>query len=106
MTLTLIIKYMLYSVADYQKKFFPDKKIRTVYRMIKSGSLPEGHSIIFISRVLLIDTSPNMNYYPYISAVSDYCKKKKIPVDLELSTECGIRHNVDSIKLLNEILGL
>ena len=96
---------MLYTVKDYRNEFYPDKSIRTVHRMIKSGILQKGHKRIITSKCIFVETCPCYNYENYILAVRDYCKEKKLHVDFELSTEVGIKHDVESIKFLNEILG-
>ena len=96
---------MIYSLKDYQKKFHPNRSLRTIQRMANKGLLPENHSLIKVSYFVLVEIDHGCNYEPYIRAVKDYCQKKKMPVDLKLSTECGISNNVSSLKLLNEILG-
>ena len=96
---------MLYTVKDYRNEFYPDKSIRTVHRIIKSGILQKGHKRIMTSKCIFVETCPCYNYENYILAVRDYCRKMKFPVDLELSTEVGIKRDVESIKFLNEILG-
>jgi len=96
---------MIYTVNTYQKEFHPKKSVRTVYRLIKSGLLPLGHTRIIMPKCILVETETLKNYEPYILAVRDYMNTKKIPVDFELSTKLGIMHDVDSIRLLNEILG-
>ena len=96
---------MLYTAMQYRNEFHPNKSIRTVQRMISIDCLPVGHNRIVISKRSFVETSGQKDYEPYILAIRDYLKKKKIPVDIELSTECGITHNVESIRFLNEILG-
>lgn len=96
---------MLYTVKDYRNEFHPDKSIRTVHRIIKSGILQRGHKRIITSKCIFVETCPCNNYENYILAVRDYCRKMKFPVNLELSTEVGIKRDVESIKFLNEILG-
>ena len=100
-----IIITMIYSVSSYQKEFHPNKSVRTVHRLIKSGFLPLGHTRIIMPKCILVETDTLKNYEPYILAVRDYMNAKKIPVDFELSTKFGIMHDVDSIRFLNEILG-
>ena len=96
---------MIYSVSSYQKEFHPNKSVRTVHRLIKSGFLPLGHTRIIMPKCILVETDTLKNYEPYILAVRDYMNAKKIPVDFELSTKFGIMYDVDSIRFLNEILG-
>ena len=96
---------MIYTVNTYQKEFHPKKSVRTVHRLIKSGLLPSGHTRIIMPKCLLVETETCKNYEPYIKAIHDYMKAKKIPVDFELSTKLGIKYDVDSIMYLNEILG-
>ena len=96
---------MIYTVSDYQKAFYPDKSVRTVHRIIKAGALPTNHTRLMLSGCVLVEVRKCFNYEPYIRAIMDYCRERKIPVDLQLSTECGIKNDVESIKLLNEILG-
>ena len=96
---------MLYTAMQYRNEFHPNKSIRTVQRMISIDCLPVGHNRVVISKRSFVETSGQKDYEPYILAIRDYLKKKKIPIDIELSTECGITHNVESIRFLNEILG-
>ena len=96
---------MIYTVSDYQKAFYPDKSVRTVHRIIKAGTLPASHNRLMLSGCVLVEVRPSFNYEPYIRAIRDYCRERKMSVDLQLSTECGIKNDVESIKLLNEILG-
>ena len=96
---------MLYTAIQYRDKFYHNKSIRTVQRMISLDRLPAGHNRVVISKRSFVETSGQKDYEPYILAIRDYFKRKKICVDLELSTECGITHNNNSIKFLNEILG-
>lgn len=96
---------MIYTVKDYRDEFYPEKSIRTVHRIVKSGILRKGHKRIITSKCMFIETCQCYNYENYIFAIRDYCRKMKIPVNLELSTECGINNDVESIKFLNEILG-
>jgi len=97
---------MIYTIKEYGEIFHPKKSIRTVRRMVSSGLLPENHHKICVSdRLVFVETCPNCVYEPYIKAIRDYCRVRRMPVDLELSTECGIKNDVDSIRMLNEILG-
>ena len=96
---------MLYTAMQYRNEFHPNKSICTVQRMISIDCLPVGHNRVVISKRSFVETSGQKDYEPYILAIRDYLKKKRIPVDIELSTECGITHNVESIRFLNEILG-
>ena len=96
---------MIYTVSDYKKEFYPDKSVRTVHRMIKADLLPDGHNRLLLSGCLLVEVRPCFDYEPYILAIREYCRRSKIQVDLQLSTECGIKYDVGSIRLLNEILG-
>ena len=100
-----IITTMIYSVSSYQKEFHPNKSVRTVHRLIKSGFLPLGHARNIVPKRIRVAPGPLKNYEPYIPAVRDYMNTKKIPVDFELSTKFGIMYDVDSIRFLNEILG-
>lgn len=97
---------MLYTIKEYQAAFHPTKTIRTVRRMVSSNLLPPNHYKVLISkRIVFVETTPNVKYECYLKAIKDYCKQKNLQVDLELSTQCGIKNNVDSIRMLNEILG-
>jgi len=96
---------MLYSISEYQKEFFPKLSYSSVKRMVRFGKMPKGHTRIFKANVYLVETCPGFVYESYVKAIRDYCRKKKHPVDLELSTECGIANDVQSIHLLNEFLG-
>lgn len=97
---------MLYSISEYQQEFHPTKSYRTVLRMIKSKLIDENHTIIQISGVILIETCPDKKNEPYLKAIRAYNRTKGLTVDVELSVKLGIENNVDSIKMLNEILGL
>ena len=97
---------MIYTIKEYREIYHPKKSIRTVRRMVSSGLLPENHFKVMVSeRIVFVETCPNCQYEPYIKAIRDYCRIKKLPVDLELSIECGINNNVESIRFLNEVLG-
>ena len=96
---------MIYTVKDYRDEFYPEKSIRTVHRIVKSGILRKGHKRIITSKCMFVETCQHYNYEPYILAIRDYMNAKKIPVDFELSTKFGIMYDVDSIRFLNEILG-
>ena len=97
---------MIYSIKEYQEIFHPNKSIRTVRRMVASGLLPVNHFKVSVSeRIVFVETCPNSTYEPYLKAIREYCRRKNLSVDLELSTECGISNNVESIRFLNEILG-
>lgn len=100
------IYVMIYSLIEYKEEFYPTKSVRTIQRLIKSGKLQQGHIPIRTSNCLLVEIRKCENYEPYIRAIHDYLKVKKIPIDLELSTELGIKYDVESIRYLNEILGL
>ena len=101
-----IITTMIYSVSSYQKEFHPNKSVRTVHRLIKSGFLPLGHKRIIMPKCIIVETDTLKNYEPYILAVRVYMNtKKKYLLIFELSTKFGIMHDVDSIRFLNEILG-
>ena len=78
----------------------------TVYRLVKSGKIDKSHKVRLISHTYFIETNCGIDYEPYIKAIREYNKKNKSKVNLELSTSCGIQHNVEKIRLLNEILGL
>lgn len=97
---------MLYTINEYQKEFHPTKHLRSVQRMIKIGLIPVTHNVIKLSGIVLIDTCQQRKYEPYLKAIRAYNRIKGRKVDVELSVKLGIENNVESIKLLNEILGL
>lgn len=97
---------MTYNLKEYAKKYYPDKTVMTVYRMVKNGKIDKSHSVKMVSHTFLIETDCGIDYEPYIKAIREYHRLNKSKINLELSTKCGIQFGVTKIRLLNEILGL
>jgi hypothetical protein len=72
---------MLYNSTNYAKVFHPNKSLRTVQRMIKSGLIPSGHiKVEGVGRNVLVDTTCTEFAKEYQSLISKFkrCKSNSV----------------------------
>lgn len=103
---------MLLTLKEYQKKYYPDKSISTVQRMVRGSNLPSSHYVKKSQgkrgeTIIFIGSEHEYKAAEYYDACCEFhkIKSKFTGSMIELCVELSIKYDIGLTKL-TKILGV